>query len=1083
MPEKQQTLWRLLIAFILIFSVNAFVEVQIEASVMRASPQQEKNKVKKVIVTVYDENSEPVIGAGVMVMSSRSGSITDLKGQATVEVIEGDELEITFIGYEAKKVTVGKSASIKVNISPSSLILDDAVVVGYGTQKKESVVAAISQVSNNALRRTGNTTNLAESLIGQVPGLVSLTSSGEPGGIYTGESATTLFIRGQNTWNGGSPLVLVDGVERPMNNVDVSEVEKVSVLKDASATAVFGVKGANGVILITTKRGATGKTKLNFNYTLTGKMVSKQPKKLDSYEAMMAKNEIIEREGVLNETSWDSYIPYEIVRRFKRPQTPEYEQIYPNVDWEKAMFDNFALNTHKLSLNIQGGGKALKYFGSMAYLHEGDMFKYYDNYKSYNPNYNFDRFNFRSNVDFDLTTTTKLQFNLSGFFSRKNTNWGNEGSGRADEWMWAATYALAPNLYLPKYNDGYWGTYWDGNNSDTNPAAVVYNLGVRQTRTTQLNADFHIIQNLDFITKGLKANASLYYDNTIRSEGGIYDNVNSARSSESGTNIRYKYIDFMKYEGPEQDPSEYTTYYPQSDSDYDWVIRPWSVKEESIREANMAGYIPVFRRMMYQVQLNWARKFDKHDVSAMGVFKREEYARGSMFKTYREDWVGRATYNYDSRYLLELNGAYNGSEKFGPGYRFDFFPSVALGWYLTNEKFFKVNWINKIKFRYALGKVGDDNIGGRWLYASSYSYGGRARLNQNVNGWSPYYMYRKTMLGNPNIHWEVATKSNIGVELAFFNDLLTLNFDYFTDNRKDILLSGNARSIPAFFGATPPSANIGRVNSKGFELEIGFNKQFNNKLFIWGKLGVNHNENKVLFKDDPQLQLNYLKSAGYQIGQIRSQISTGIYQNWDEVFASVPQESNDLNKMPGYYNILDFNADGIIKASEDTPPLGYSSIPQNTGTLSLGADWFGWSFMIQFYGANNASRVINFDNYKGNYDVVFGHVADFWSKDNPGASSFLPRWLTKGEFIGNYYVYDASFLRLQTVELSYTFNKNKLLKKIHCDNLRLFVNGNNLFFWSDLPDDRSSTYSGGGDATVGAYPTVKRISFGLDVSF
>ncbi|WP_080904680.1 TonB-dependent receptor [Parabacteroides sp. Marseille-P3160] len=1042
---------------------------------------QQSNKIR-ITGIVYDQNGDPLIGVNVIEVGTTNGTLTDINGRFSLEINENATLRASYIGYIAQDITVKTRAPLTIKLKENLTQLEEVVVVGYGVQKKESVVASIAQASEEELKRTGNVTNLTEALTGQLPGLVTLTSSGEPGGITTGNSATNMFIRGQNTWNGGQPLILVDGVERNMNNIDVNEVANISILKDASATAVFGVKGANGVVLITTKRGEAGKTKLNFNYTATGTMLSKQPDKLDSYAAMMAKNEIIEREGVLNEPSWNSYVPYEIVQRYRKPQTPEYAVIYPNVDWEKAMYDDMGFS-HRATLSAQGGSKNVKYYGMLAYLHEGDMFKNYNNGKGYDPNYNYDRFNFRSNIDFNLTSSTKLSVDLSGFYSQKNTNFNNEGSSsRADQWMWSATYFLAPNLFLPMYDDGYWGAYQEGGNNTVNPLAVIYNLGIRETRTTQLNSNFTLEQDLSFITKGLTVKASLFYDNNIRSEGGIYDITNHVRPGEAVTNVRYKQIYPLLYEGPDQDPSEYTVYLPVSTEEYDWIMRPWTIRAEGINSANWDGTIPVTRRLMYQLQLNYARRFGLHNVSAMGIFKREEYANGNMFKNYREDWVSRLTYDYDSRYLLELNGAYNGSEKFGPGYRFDFFPSLAAGWYISNEKFFRLKWVDRLKLRYSKGWVGDDSGGSRWMYSSQLAYGGSARLNNASNGTSPYTFYRETVIGNPEVRWEKAVKDNFGLEIGLLNNLFSLTADYYTEDRTDILIAGSSRSVPVFFGATPPSANLGRVKSKGFEIELGVNKTLSPGLDIWSKLAITHNENKVMFRDDPPLQYAHLKAAGYPIGQIRSLIANGFYNNWDEVYASIPTETNDLQKLPGYYDLIDFNADGVIKSSEDQAPIGYSEVPQNTAAFTLGVNYKGFSFMTQFYGVNNANRVVAFDNYMNDTDIVFGHVADYWSKDNPNASSFLPRWKTSAENIGNYYVYDASFLRLRIVELSYSFDKNSWIKKLGIENLRIFLNGNNLFFWSDLPDDRETTYSGG-SATQGAYPTVKRINLGIDLNF
>jgi len=270
------------------------------------------------------------------------------------------------------------------------------------------------------------------------------------------------------------------------------------------------------------------------------------------------------------------------------------------------------------------------------------------------------------------------------------------------------------------------------------------------------------------------------------------------------------------------------------------------------------------------------------------------------------------------------------------------------------------------------------------------------------------------------------------------------------------------------------------VKSKGFEIELGFNKRIR-EVDLWAKLAIAHNENKVIFQDDPPLQLTHLKNAGYPIGQHKQIVRTEFYDNWDEVYASIPTETNDLQKLPGYYDLIDFNADGVIKASEDAAPVGYSTVPQNTGNLSLGANYKGWSVMVQFFGANNANRYIPFDNFRNNIDIVFGHVADYWSKDNQDATSFLPRWQTQAENIGDYYLYDASYLRLRIAEIGYTMS-GRWMKNAGFTNMRLFINGNNLAFWSDLPDDRETTHADA-NATQGAYPTTKRISVGIDLTF
>ncbi len=1061
--------------------VTLYVNNRLEKLVTTTSPHlltvKSQQQGKTIKGKVIDEHGEPLPGVTIVVKGTAMGTTTDIDGNYMLQNIPGSPvLVFSFVGMQSQEITVGNRTTINVTMQEEAIGLEEVVAVGYGVQRKESVVGAISQASSKELMRRGNVADLRQALSGQLPGLVTITSSGEPGGTGDGASATSIFIRGQNTWNGGQPLILVDGVERDMSNVDVNEVQNVSILKDASATAVFGVKGANGVILITTKRGERGKPNISFSYNTTAMQLSKVPERMDSYQAILTRNEAIEREVSLNEPSWQDYIPFEIAKRYQLPQSPEYVEIYPNVDWEKAMFKDVGFS-HKATLNVSGGNNLVRYFGSLSYLHEGDMFKDYENFKNYDPNYDFDRFNFRSNLDFQITGSTTLKMNLSGYYSQKNKNYSdNPGS------MWAAVYGMPPDIYLPQYSDGRWG--WSLLTGKINPVAVVYNQGLKQIRTTSLLSDFEVEQNLDFITKGLVAKASFYYDNTLSTTGGIWDLANHIRPIEWNSNTPEKYVNSELYTGPDQDPNEYIQNLPiLGYNQFDWALKPWELYDEAPSGA-------LSRRMVYQLQINYARKFGLHSVGAMGVMKREEYASGNEFKHYREDWVSRATYDYDTRYFLEFNGAYNGSEQFGPGYRFDFFPSMALGWYVSNEKFFKPQWINKLKLRYSLGYVGDDRVsGGRWLYASQYSYGGFTRLNQSPRRQSPYTWYSESSIGNPDIHWEKAQKQNFGVELGIFNNLLTIDIDYFREKRTDILLAGGLSSIPPFFGGTPPTTNSGRVNSAGYEVETKFNKRISNDFHLWTTLSFTHIRNKVIFKDDPLLLPDYLKAQGYPIGQSRTLLRTEFYNNWDEVYASVPMETNDLQKMPGFYNLLDFNADGYIRNSEDVVPYGYPGVPENTYNLSLGLNYKGFSAMAQLYGVNNVSRSVPLLNFYRYDNIVFSHVRDYWSKDNQNATSFLPRWKTGNKdngslfSIGDYYLYDASFIRLKTIEIAYTFDKtNKLLKNSGLSSLRVYLNGNNLFFWSRLPDDREAAWAGG-SASSGTYPTVKRINLGIDINF
>ena len=1068
---------------IYIFVISHFL-LLLSTSIIAANTSHDVQQQARKRITGHVEtlDGEPLPGATILFLGTESGgTVTDMDGDFSALIPEGaTQFQVSFIGMKTQEITIGNRDSFTITMEEESIGLQEVVAVGYGIQRKESVVGAIAQATDEQLKKRGNVTDMKQALSGQVPGLITLTSSGEPGGVGRGGSSTQFFIRGQNTWNGGQPLILVDGVERAMENVDVNEVETISVLKDASATAVFGVKGANGVVLITTKRGASGKPSISVSYNTTAKMLSKVPEIMDSYHGLLIKNEAIEREVVLNEPSWSDYLPYEIVQRYRLPQTPDYAVIYPNVKWQEALFKDVGFS-HKASVNISGGTQVVRYFGSLAYLHEGDMFKKYENHKGYKPNYNFDRFNFRSNLDINITPSTLLKVNLAGYFSVKNTSYSNEGSASSADFMiWRGIYGLPPDAYMPQYEDGRWG--YSNKIGDWNPVATVYNLGIRNIKQTNLSSNFELQQKLDFITKGLVAKAIFSQDNEIISEEGLYDIANHVRPNEPYSNTPEKQINPENYTGPGQDPSEYTTILPISGvNNYDWVLRPWTRRPEIIGSNSHYNWIPVTRRMMYQFRLEYAQQFGLHDVTALALLKRDEYARGNMFKNYREDWVFRTTYNYDAKYLFEFNGAYNGSEQFGPGYRFDFFPSLAAGWYLSNEKFFNVDWVDRLKLRYSIGWVGDDRIGGsRWLYLTQWAYNGSSPLGSLATSRSPYTWFTESVMGNKDIHWEKAKKQNIGIELGALKNALSLNFDYFIENRTDILMTGNSMSIPSFFGGTPPAANLGKVNSNGYELEIKWDKRLGNGFRYWSTLALTQTKNEIIYRDDPQLRPTYMKQEGYSIGQKRSGVSSGFYNNWDEIYASIPTEINDNYKLPGFYNLIDFNGDGIYKGSDDNIPIGYSDVPMNTYSFFLGGDYKGFSVMAQLYGVRNASRTVPFGNFRGNYTVVYAHVEDHWSKYNQDATSFLPRWKTPGQNIGDYYIYDASYLRLKTVELSYTFNKNNhWLQTMGIDNLRLYLNGSDLFLWSKLPDDRESAASGG-SATDGTYPTVKRINLGID---
>ena len=400
--------------------------------------------------------------------------------------------------------------------------------------------------------------------------------------------------------------------------------------------------------------------------------------------------------------------------------------------------------------------------------------------------------------------------------------------------VWAAAYSMPPRCFSSSILRRKMGSFiLLPEEQLVNPVALLYNTGIMTYKTTSMNADFGLKQDLGFITKGLSVDASFFYDTFVMTRRQLHDS-NHVRPNDG--NLAAKVIYPEKYEGPDQDPNEYTTYVPMIGSNkFDWVVRPWSVGGEEMLNNNIT------RRTMYQFRVNYARKFDLHNVGLMGFFKREEYARGSMFKNYREDWVFRTTYDYDTRYLFEANGAYNGSEKFGPGYRFSF-SRLCRGVVCYQREVLDHRFYQSDETALHIGVVGDDQGGARWAYSNQYSYGGQSRLNANATELSPYVWYRQTTIGNPDIHWEKALKQNWGLEMGFFRDLLSLNFDYFNEHRTDILISGR-RDVPSYFGATPPSTNMGEVKANGYELELKFNHRLNN-VYLWSNFSFTHTKMK-----------------------------------------------------------------------------------------------------------------------------------------------------------------------------------------------------------------------------------------------
>ncbi len=1026
----------------------------------------------KISGKILDETQMPVPGVNVVIKGTTAGTVTVGDGTFSMQANDNDVLVVTYIGYTTQEITVKGAGPYNIDLQPDVVGLDEVVVVGYGQQKKASVVGAITQTSGATLQRAAGVSNIGAALTGNLPGVITEQGTGQPG-----EDDAKIVIRGTSSWNGSDPLVLVDGIERSMKSVDISSVESISVLKDASATAIYGVRGANGVILITTKRGEEGKARIDVGFTTTVKRVSKLPNKLDSYDALVTRNKTIEMELAVTPTeSWEYITPQSEIEKYRDPngvttitengeekETLNKER-YPNVDWQDELFKDQAIS-YNGNLSISGGSNFVKYYASADYVNESDLMRVFDNDRGYKTGYSYQRVNARSNLDFSLTKTTMFRINLYGSIGiKKAPRAFADGSDYEKGRRWAGAYSIAPDVFLPKYNDGAWGNYPNVSNV-SNSAQNLAISGMTKTTTNTITTDFILEQNLDFLTKGLSFRGNVSLDNTFEEKNrGVADDWNEGRK---------KWID-------PKTGLVYTNQTVDASTGLDWMEdrdRKWS------QQAGSMNNWATFRKMYYQLQLNWARDFDLHKITAMALFSRNQEARGTQIPSYREDWAARVTYGWNNRYNVELNGSYNGSEKFAEDNRFAMFGSGALGWTISEESFFSFfkdnHYIDMLKVRASLGVTGSDNSDA-FLYMDEWSVGGVSRMELSGASTNPFQWYRMSKLGNKDVHWESVRKFNFGIDYSLFEGLFAGSVEIFRDKRYDILVNGSDRATPSYFGMDVPVSNLGEVKARGYEVELRINKQFNRNTRAWANFSMTHNENKIISRDDPQLMPNYQKSEGYAIGQTRSFIDAGFINNIDELYGSPAFATDDQFRMPGSYYIIDFNGDRVID-SKDSAPYQYTSTPENTYNAIVGFEWKGLSGFVQFYGVTNVTRDVTLRSFENRLNTVYD-FGSTWTKDNPDAEYTIYHWATASsgmEGYGTQYQFDGSYIRLKNVELAYSWN-NGWINKIGLNYLKLFVNGNNLWLWTRMPDDREANLGGGG--WLGAYPTVKRFNFGLKLT-
>ncbi|MBE6259809.1 MAG: TonB-dependent receptor [Prevotella sp.] len=1027
--------------------------------------------------SVTDNTAEPLIGASVVVKGQTSmGTVTDIDGNFQLKVpSEQSVLVVSYVGMTTKEIRVGKQRDFKVSLAEDTQ-LEEVVVVGYGQQKKASVVGAITQTTGEVLERAAGIGSVGAALTGNLPGVATIASTGRPG-----EEDPRIYIRGAAAWGGvdAQPLILVDGVKRDIQSVDITSVATVSVLKDASATAVYGVEGANGVILITTKRGQEGKARIDVGFNATLKAVSKLPRKYDSYDGYMLRNEAIEHELALGgSASWEFYRPQTFINLFRNQDYTvkpnfaadgtylgDYSQAerYANIDWQDEMFKSTALS-YNTNLNISGGTSFVKYFVAFDFQNEGDMTKIWDNHQGYEGGYTYNRLNVRSNLDFQITKTTQFKVNLAGSNAQKKSPrfyYGNDGMFFQQQ-KWAGAYGMAPNLFPVQFSDGAWGYYPLVSNIENSPQSVATS-GYELQTITRIFTDFALEQKLDFITKGLVARGTISWDNNF-TEGsrGISDQHTVKKAyilPEDGALIRENDIDN-------------TTGFDFYES------RDWRQEAGSVSSTSRATEM--------SLQLFWARQFGDHNISAMGNWKRRITQYRSDLENRREDWVFRTTYDYKSRYFAEFNGAYNGSQKFSPDNRFAFFCSGAIGWMVSEEKFMKKlkdkGIVDMFKIRGSLGEIGDDNAGERWAYLT------RWEVTNNGNGYnltvdgsaSPFVGYKEAAVAVPDLRWATVLKKNIGFDYAFLHGMFAGSFDYFRDDRYDIFISGGERSVPSFYGAAKtPDINKGKMKNHGFEVELRFNKVLKNGMRFWANANYTYAHNEIIIKDDPKLIPSYRKKEGYSQGQYTSFIDNGFIRTYDELYSSPERQSNDGQVLIGDHYIIDFNGDGVVDETNDVAPYGYTGNPEHTYNATIGWEWKGFSMFAQLYGVTGVTRDVGLTSFNNKLLTVYDN-GTWWNPAEGNGEVVVPRFTTQVAYNdGTQFLFDGSYFRVKNVELAYTWTKG-WIKKLGFSSLKIYVNGNNLFLITKMPDDRESNYgySGGG----GAYPTVRRYNFGFKLN-
>lgn len=1039
------------------------------------SPVQQQDTVRTVSGTVLDANtSEPLIGAVVLLKGSDKYAITDIDGAFSLELKNPGNgiLEVSLLGYKTREFPASEG-NLRLALAPESEQLEEVQVIAYGKQSKMSITGSIASVKTSDLLKSPSG-SAAGALAGAVTGISSVQVSGQPGA-----EDPQIFVRGTGslTDEASAPLILVDGVERSFFQMDPNEIESVTVLKDASSTAVFGVRGANGVILVTTRRGQEGKARLTVDSSFGLTQALRKLTGVSSHEYALLYTEAQTADGVKEKDY--AFSPY-ITEAFRLNSDPV---MYPDTDWEDYIFKDYAWQTHH-NVTLSGGGKNLHYFVSLGYLHQDGMMKQY--YESYDSNFLYNRFNYRANIDANLTPSTTLSVNIGGRVGITNE------PQNYDIWrnlMWCVPFAS------PGFIDGKYitlnldNTYIKLPGQFTDGLSLYYNWGYTRSTDNVANIDVSFDQKLDMITPGLKFTAKGSYNT---------DYYLTVSRTPTATDSNYTPIYMETLKGTGRDVSDVmfdNTIVYQTDGVHD-MHEPMSYGEWSGKGRNW--YL--------EGSLNYSRAFGDHEVTGLLLYNQSKTYYPSQYTdipTAYVGYVGRATYAYKKRYMLDLNAGYNGSENFAPGKRYGFFPSGSIGWIISEEKFMKsLRFVDFLKLRASYGLVGNDKYSGaRFLYLADSWLGNSSVWNQGSYQFGTGDSHtmlpdaKENTLGNQVVTWEKCAKQNYGIDLKMFDYRLSVTADLFYEHRTDILSTRN--TLPSITDIKLPLINLGIVDNHGYELSVTWKDRLAREVDYTLTANMSYSKNKIVYMDEVPPNEPYMAQTGRSTGLNYGYIFDRFLQESDfdesgKILSSLPEMSLG-NPKPGDVLFKDLNGDGKINGNDCTY-FGYGSRPDYIFGLVGGISWRGWSFSMQWTGALHASRMLS-----GEYRTAFGttntrsllkFLADGRYHEGNTENARFPRLTftnkSYNELDSSLWLMDGSYLRLKTAELAYTFDGSKFLKGIGIESARVYVNGYNLLtLFSELADIDIDPegMTGGTGASAYSYPNNKIYNIGVNLSF